>query len=237
MVYDIQLPKNNEQKLIKESLRLGINKIIFLYPFTKKTDLTNKKKENNALGKNIYTGILLKPGKVNDISRFPKSLFYEADFIAAQSVSEKIVRAIVSQPKIDLLVNPETHTGKDHTHFRYSNINQVLAKLSRANTVRYGVDFHRLLKLEPKHRVKLIGRIMQNIRIFQKYKVPLVIGSFASKPEDLRNMKDLAALLRVLGSKYKESKLAIHSNLKAILEEKELHRSPEYVRPGVKVVS
>jgi len=232
---DIQIPLNNEAKLIEESKRIGIKQVIFLYPFKKKQDLVAQKKKNNSLkGIKISTGILLKPQAVSEISRFPKSLYFEADFIACQSTSEKVIRAIVSQPKIDLLVNPETDTGKDHTHYRYSNVNQVIAKLSKENDLAYGVDFHRLLSLDS--RIKLLGRIMQNIRIFQKYKVPLVIASFASKPEDIRNPKDLSALLRVLGSSYKESKLAIKQNLLAILERKEQRRSPEYVRPGVKVV-
>jgi len=237
---DIQLPKNNEVKLIEESKRLGIKQIIFLYVFTKKKDLVDKKEKNNSLGEKhkikVHTGLFLKPEKISEISRFPRSLYFEADFISAQSQSETMLRAIVSQAKIDLLVNPETHTGKDHTHYRYSNVNQVVAKLAKDNKVSYGVDFHRLLKLEPKHRVKLMGRIMQNIRIFNKFKVPLIISSFASKPADLRNLKDLSALLRVLGATHKNSKLAIKQNLLEILNRKQARRSPEYVRPGVKVV-
>ena len=109
MVFDIQVPIGNESKLIEESKRTGIKQIIFLYKFKTKKDLVKRKEANEGLSNKykmpIHTGLLVRPEKTTDISRFSKSLYFEADFIAAESKDEKIIRSIVSQAKVDLIIN------------------------------------------------------------------------------------------------------------------------------------
>jgi len=145
-------------------------------------------------------GLLIKaskPGELNSVRKLAR----KAAFVIADSTDEKTVRFLIEQKWIKFFTNIETSTGRDHTHYRRSNFNQVLAALARETGKTYLVDFSRLLKIDGKKRSLLIGRIMQNIRICQKFKVPVSIATFAQTAWELRNPNDLQALLRALKTK------------------------------------
>jgi RNase P/RNase MRP subunit p30 len=145
-------------------------------------------------------GLLIRASKPKDVvsvRRFAK----KAKFVIADSNDEQTVRFIMEQKWIHFFTDIETSTGRDHTHYRRSNFNQVLAKLAKETRKTYLVDFSNLLKVQGRKRSLLIGRIMQNIKICDKYKVPVSIATFATNKYDLRNPNDLKALLRVLRTK------------------------------------
>jgi ribonuclease P/MRP protein subunit RPP1 len=125
----------------------------------------------------------------------------EGEIIIVEGGTDEINKAAVENKRVDILLNPEPKT-KDSLHQRNSGLNQVLCKLAKKNNVAYGISFSRLLEGD----YKLIGKIMQNIRLCRKYKVKLVFGSFARDIYEMRNVKDLISLARVLGMSPLEAK-------------------------------
>lgn len=125
-----------------------------------------------------------------------------AKFLAGKH-NEKI--AIQSSPsdrgvlerKPFLLYDLETSERKDAHHFRSSGLNHVMCRL--AGTTRIAISLSLMHLARPAHKPELVGRIMQNIRLCRKYDVRMFVGSFATKPTDMRSPHDVAALLRVLG--------------------------------------
>ena len=107
-------------------------------------------------------------------------------------------RNLIEKKQVDGIYDFELNEFKDKTHYRESGINQVIAKLMSTNKVEYIINFQTLLKANPLRRANIFGRIMQNLRICKKYKVKVGIYSFASNPMELRNPKDMEALLKVL---------------------------------------
>jgi len=104
---------------------------------------------------------------------------------------------ILKNKKVNILLNPEKGSKKDHLHYRNSGLNQVLCKLVAKNKIAIGISFREIL--ESKDREKLIGRIMQNVKLCKKYKVKIIMGSFATNKYELRGAKDLEAFGRILG--------------------------------------
>ena len=116
--------------------------------------------------------------------------------ISVSDGSEKNNRALLEKG-VKYITGLSTDEGKEHTHYRRSGVNQVLAKLAKEHGTTYIINFARILNSE--NRALLIGRIMQNVRIFKKYKVPIKVCSLAKVASELRSESDLEAFGRVLG--------------------------------------
>ena len=67
---------------------------------------------------------------------------------------------------------------------------------------------------------------MQNVKIFQKFKVPIYIASFATNKYELRNYHDLVSLANILGVK----KL---SDLGELIKKK---TDPNFITEGIKII-
>lgn len=108
-------------------------------------------------------------------------------------------RNLIESKKAEMIYEFEQEKRKDATHFRSSGMNQVLAKLMKYKNVDYGLSFNQVLAASKEEKARLIGRIMQNIRLCKKYNVSVIIGSFARQPFEMRDYTDLMAFTRSLG--------------------------------------
>ena len=178
---DIVLPKKNEDQLLAKAKELG-SEPMFAYSICDWTP-----------GSGLHIAAS-KPKELDSVRKKAK----QAAFVVASSTDEKTIRLIRDAKWIKYFTNIETSTGSDHSHYRRSNFNQVLAKLAKDTSKTYLVDFSHILKIEGKKRKLLLGRIAQNIKICKKYKVPVGIATFATDPYELRNPSDLKAFLRTL---------------------------------------
>ena len=138
-------------------------------------------------------------------------------FVVVQG--SELNRLVLENKNIDLLVSPEKNRNKDFMHYRNSGLNQVLCKLAHKNGIAIAFSFNEILKSKGTSRSRIIGRIMQNIRLCRKYKLKMVLASFALSEIELRNSSDLISLGIVLGMTPKEAKESL-SNVNALMEEK-----------------
>jgi len=184
---DCAVPNKNEKKLLARAKELG-SELTFLYK--------SKSEASKALKSGYNAGFLLIPKNNSD---FKKLRGKKENLIVVMASQENLIRTALESKKVDFVVNIETSTGRDHTHYRRSNVNQVLAKLAKQHNIGYSVDFSRILKTEPgEKRAMLFGRIMTNLRIFNKYKVNCKIYSFASDEFELRSTDALTTFQKVL---------------------------------------
>lgn len=176
---DIVLPQKNEKKLLSRAKTLGSD-LLFAY-----------QKPDPGEGMLILAS---KPKELDSCRKKAK----QASFVVASSTDERTIRLIMEARWVKYFTNIETSTGRNHTHYRRSNFNQVLAKIAKDTGKTYLVDFSHILKVSGKKRELLLGRISQNIKICNKFKVPISIATFATSPHELRNPSDLKAFLRSL---------------------------------------
>ncbi|HLC56673.1 MAG TPA: RNase P subunit p30 family protein [Candidatus Nanoarchaeia archaeon] len=116
-------------------------------------------------------------------------------------------RKLLENKDLDVLVSPEKNAGKDFMHYRNSGLNQVLCEIARKNNMAIGFSFNEVLN--SKERGKLLGRMMLNVRLCRKYKVKMLIGSFARNEFELRSFDSLITFGKIIGMNEKEARNAL----------------------------
>lgn len=101
-------------------------------------------------------------------------------------------RKILEIKKVNMLILQHKQ-GRDKLKQRDSGLNEVLCEIARKNNITLAIDFSELLESEGKIRGKIIGRLIQNLKLMKKTGNKIEI---LNKPED---KKSLQAFLLVLG--------------------------------------
>ena len=89
-----------------------------------------------------------------------------------------------------LLINLENR--KDYQKQRNSGLNQVMAKIAKKNKIQIGINLDKLIS--SKNKEKIFARLIQNIKLCNKYKIQM---KFISKQK--QNNLNLNSLGLVLG--------------------------------------
>ena len=193
MFTDIVIPNNNEAEFIEIASKLGIKKVYFLYDFDYyNEEKTQKKLESIKNHKNISIddGFIVHQKNINKAMQQSKLL------VAKSSDKD---RFFIESKKIKLIYGFEELNKKDYLHQRASGLNHVICELASKNNVAIGFSYSSLFNKNPADTPLLIGRMMQNIALCQKYKVKTIIGSFSEKPFEMRASHDIASLFYMLG--------------------------------------
>jgi RNase P/RNase MRP subunit p30 len=111
--------------------------------------------------------------------------------------SEEMLRFALERSGVDMLYGMESIHPKDSLHYVRGGLDQVLCKIAAEKGKILAFCFSEMLNST--ERGKLLARIMLNIKLCKKYKVAMILGSFAVSQEEMRSAKDLQALGRVLG--------------------------------------
>jgi RNase P/RNase MRP subunit p30 len=215
---DVVFPQNNEKEFARIAEKLGIKNLCFVYS---QKDFLSAKQVDTKI--KIYKGLILKPGE----ARKAKG----ADIIIVKAGDDN--RCLLENKSIDLLFDLENHSHKDFLHHRNSGLNQVFCAIANKSRTIILMDFNTVLKSDRIHCARIMGRMMQNVRLCKKYKVDLAIASFAAEPHEMRDLNDLAAFGRILGvSDAKGALTAVHRRI--LLNKKK--QSPDYIMEGIERV-
>jgi RNase P/RNase MRP subunit p30 len=202
MFVDIVIPTENELEFVKIAKRLDIDGLLFVYENIKSYKehfLRIKEKETKI---KIYSAFLSDGKKILKPKQF--------DRLIIKSTEKN--RAFFENKNIDLIYDLENISRNDFIHQRNSGFNHILAKLALEKNISVGINFSSLLNENKDNQIKIMGRIMQNVMLCQKYKVNIKIASFAKNPYDMRSPRDLRALGGCLGMNSLVAKSAICDN-------------------------
>ena len=128
--------------------------------------------------------------------------------IVIKGINDDVNRAALENKYIDVLLNPGFFNEKDFMHSRNSGLNQVLCKLAKKNDIAIGFGFSDLIHFEKKEI--LLGRMMQNISLCRKFKVKMVLGSFANKDIEIKNKNELMSFGKIIGMDGREIKESLN---------------------------
>lgn len=120
-------------------------------------------------------------------------------FVIVLGGSNEINRASLENKHSDMLLNPEYERKKDFMHYRDSGLNHVLCKIAKENGKAIGINFNEIKKMKKKEDAERLGRIIQNIRLCRRYKVPVIIASFAKNTQETVHSSELKTFARTLG--------------------------------------
>ena len=200
-MFDIALPDKNEEELVKEYIRKGYKNIIFLYKVSSFEDIKIFRNIKNFPKINVYYGAIIDVSKMKEVLSLAAELFYNArffnDFTFILARDFKFNRMVINKHFHNGLVNPGYLKVDDHPNVRYTPIPTKFLKKIVYNNL--GVVFS--IK-ELKREYTFLGRVMYLTRILQKKNIPIILGSFATHPEEIPYKSYLLAWKRVLGIKY-----------------------------------
>ena len=223
----IVFPNKNEKRFLDIAKKLNYNGVCFVYEFKAKQDFEKKKKQlQKKTSLEIYIGLLAKPKQVNKAKRF-------ADIVLVKSSKNDIY--VLEKTKADILFGLELNPRPDSMHYRSSGLNQVLCKLANKNRIMIAIPFSMVLKSKDMLKSQIMGRISQNIKLCRKYKVNMIVASFAQEPFQIRAAKDLESFCVVLGMHPKQAKEAT-INLGKRLEHNIKTRNKEIIAPGIEII-
>ena len=188
---DIVIPHNNEEEFISIAEKLGYSGLLFLYSPNDYLDKHQKLKIQNTKIK-IHTGIVVDNQEIHKVKSGLKN---EKAFIVVKSSTND--KEAIEKLKPDVIFSFEGSIKKDFIHQRASGLNHILCKAAKDKGVMIGFSLSSILNVEDKHRI--LGRMMQNIQLCRKYKVKMIIASFAQGPFGMRSPHDLIGLFKVLG--------------------------------------
>ena len=135
---------------------------------------------------------VIKPKNANELNNLAKSNYFNIVFGGNNDIN----RIALENKKVNMLLDAEPEEN-DFMHSRNSGLNQVLVKLAKQNNISIGFSFNKIL--DEDKRVDLLGKIMQNVMLCNKYKVKMYIVNFIKDDLDERNKNDLKDLGIVLG--------------------------------------
>ena len=118
------------------------------------------------------------------------------DKVIVEGYNEEVNRIALESRKTSILLNPERYYGKDKMDYRDSGLNDVLCKLASRNKIAVGWDVDYLVGLNNEGFINKLGKIIQNVKLCNKYKVKMVILD-----RDGRNEKDLKGFGLCIGIK------------------------------------
>lgn len=207
MKIDIVFPCQNEEKFIQIAEQLGFDGLCLVF---------RNKKQNK---------------KIKDLQKKTNLKLFSSSDIKIQKSSKKD-QNVLEKHAPDLLYCPEFVYKKDSVHFRSSGLNQVLCKLAKKNKTIISIALKPLV--DSKEKTKIIGRIVQNIRLCQKFKIAMAIASFAEHPYEMKSANDLISFGISLGMNIPYAKSCLNSVAEKIQQNKK-EKSPEYIRKGVEI--
>src|SRR3989344_140343 len=141
----------------------------------------------------VYFVDLIEAKDVNEFKRKAAKI----DGLVAVKADKALLRNIFENKRVDIVTGLENIEDKDDLHYKKSGLDHVLCNLANKHGISVGFSFDELLNAKDKG--KIIGRMMQNAMLCKKYKVNIVVGSFARDKYDLRLRNDLEAFGRVIG--------------------------------------
>jgi len=171
MFIDIVFPKNNEEEFLEIAEKLG-SKLCFAY-----TEKEFKKKKE----------------------KYEFACCYNSNTKDAFVISDRAERGSFENSRINLIFDLEKSPSNDRIHQRESGFNHILAKITKEKNKFIGFNFSLILNTDTKERARLLGRMMQNVKICRKYKVNIYVGSFAREPYELRGFSELRSFGVCLG--------------------------------------
>jgi len=179
----------------KDKLTIEIDEIIANHQNKNKNKNINKN-INKINGENKLKfdfGLEINPKNQNELYKLSKKYRGKSKYLSVLGGDLAINRAACENRQIDVLSRP---------YFRNRNscgINHVLAKEAVRNNVAIELCFNDILSSYLSFRAKIMAYFREIIKLYHKFKFPLIITSGASSIWETRSPKDISAVFKNLG--------------------------------------
>jgi ribonuclease P/MRP protein subunit RPP1 len=218
------------EEIVKTAKELGYRGIGFIsYPL-KKEEENILRAEIDRISKEYSFEIYLGFEATNKLEL--KSLLKrrkEFDLLLVRGGSNLMNRIAVENRGVDILTHPD-YERKD------CGINHVLARLAKENEVAIEISFREVLNSEGLVRKNVLANHAEIVRLYKKFKFPLIVSSGALSHWQIKDPKVLISYLVTLGIEIKEAKEVLRETPKKIIERAKEWKSDKWIMAGVRLV-
>lgn len=194
---DFVFPNSNEKEFSEIAKELGFDKLCFVYPFSSFP-------KNAEYIPNTTRAVFCKASELPKARKLAKFVIVD---------SSDADRNVIEKQQFDIITNLEGIARSDSTHFRRSGLNQVLCTLLNKRKKTVAFNLNALLRANKGLRVIILGRFAQNVMLCRKYKVKILLASFARTLYEMRAAHDMVAFGITIGMHPSDAKLSLNANL------------------------
>jgi RNase P/RNase MRP subunit p30 len=207
---DVVLPHGNEKELIERAQVLGYKHLILAYSsYSQHAAMHQRSPRKNSNICTIYS-LYLSTSQKEEILKQTKKVVQQNGLVFTSGRDNLFNRYVLDKTPVHALTDLEYVHPSDHTHYRRSGADQVLCSIAHNTKKIFITTLAALDHIAPHRRPLILGRIIQNIRLAQKYKVPYFFASFASTPSQMKGAHDVKSLLISLGMSSTHCSSSIH---------------------------
>ena len=152
---------------------------------------------------------LISSGNLAEIRKIIAKEIKSGRPIAVLGNNDEINRAVL-RLNIDFILSPEYIRRKDFPDYRNSGLNQVLCKEAAEKNISIAFNFSDILALSGEERAIRLGKMTQNVKLCMKFKVPMILATFASSESELRTPHELISFGISLGMFQVDAKKALN---------------------------
>lgn len=138
--------------------------------------------------------------KVNEAKKLDKIVVVESN--------KNTIRYAIEKLKGLIIVDSEASKDRDFMDYRNAGLNHVLCKLAKQNG--HVISFNFNLVLNSEKKALILGRMMQNVKLCRKFKINMLIGSFAKNSYELRSKDALLNFGVCIGMHARDAKEALN---------------------------
>ncbi|KZX12687.1 ribonuclease P protein component 3 [Methanobrevibacter filiformis] len=193
---------SSDLELVREAYRLGWNHVNLMYSTDNYLNLDYKDElieeslnltsEYSKGPISIDFGVEINVKNPNDIRKYVKKFRDSTNIISIWGGDIKINRIACENIQIDVLSRPYFK--------RYdAGLNHVLAKEAVRNNVAIELCLNDVLNSYLTYRAKIIANFRDIIKLYKKFKFPLILSSGAKSIFDIRTPQDTFTFFKLLG--------------------------------------
>jgi ribonuclease P/MRP protein subunit RPP1 len=150
----------------------------------------------------LFTGVEIRTESVTELKRAVKHYWGKVALVVVHGGSEKINRAAVEHPRVDVLAHPCGEKGE-------GGLNHVLVRYAAANGVAIDFNLDALIHTRRADRARLLSKMREILRLVRKYHAPMLVTSHAHSLYELRAPREMIALAALIGLSSEEARAAL----------------------------
>jgi len=182
------------EELLRVAKRYGYTGIAI----TNHDEVVQEQPESNA----VFYGVEIKANSVFDLKRKVKLHWGKVSLLAVHGGNDKINRAAVENPKVDVLAHPCGERGE-------VGLNHVLVRYAAKNSVAIDFNMDAIIHSRRGDRARTLGKMREHLKLVRKYNAPMILTSHAHSVYDLRAPREMIALAALFGMSKEEATSAL----------------------------
>ena len=143
-------------------------------------------------GVDMVTAVMLKANSPSELDALVRKARSRAEVLLVHGGNYEVNRAACENPLVDVLCHPELGR-KD------SGLDHICMKSASENNVAIEINFREVLESYRRNRIYMLTAMKKNVKLCQKYEVPMVTCSGAVTKWGMRSGRELASIAYLLG--------------------------------------